>query len=158
MPTHFPRLTARNLNGRTVSIPEELEGELLVMLVAFRREHQALVDSWLPFLEGLAGERPGLRFYEIPTIGTHWAPARWFIDGGMVAAIRDRDVRERTLTVYTHVRRVLRDLALPDASSIGVFLLDPDDRILWRGRGGHQPALAEDLARAIEAVTDRGDS
>ena len=49
--------------------------------------------------EALATD-PGLRFYEVPTIGRIWAPVRNFIDGGMASAIREPVILQRTLTVY----------------------------------------------------------
>jgi hypothetical protein len=44
----FPQLAARDLGGREVALPAGLPGERNVVIVAFRREQQRLVDSWVP--------------------------------------------------------------------------------------------------------------
>ncbi|MFY8239176.1 MAG: hypothetical protein ACOVK5_08050, partial [Ilumatobacteraceae bacterium] len=82
----FPNIRARNLEGLDVVLPSAFAGERNVVMVAFQRQHQDLVDSWVPWLEQQAAFDTGLRFYEIPTIGRLWAPARRFIDGGMASA------------------------------------------------------------------------
>ena len=102
----FPKLSARNLEGLDVTIPDTFEGDRNIVLVAFDRHHQELVDSWIPWLEEHAAADPGLRFYELPTIGRIWAPVRNFIDGGMAAAIREPVVLRRTLTVYGDVTKL----------------------------------------------------
>ena len=104
----FPRLDARDLEGRQRSLPDDFEGSSNLVVVAFRREQQAMVDSWIAWFEGIAAANPELRCYEIPVLATRWSPARGFIDGGMARAVREREARRRTLTVYTDVRRVTR--------------------------------------------------
>jgi hypothetical protein len=41
----------RDLERVTRWLPDELEGDRNVVIVAFRRSQQALVDSWVPCLE-----------------------------------------------------------------------------------------------------------
>jgi hypothetical protein len=84
----FPQLAARDLSGREVTLPAGLPGERNVVLIAFRRDQQKLVDTWVPWLEQRAAADPGLRFVELPAIGLQWEPARPAIDGGMAAARR----------------------------------------------------------------------
>jgi hypothetical protein len=70
-----------------------------VVIVAFRRQQQELVDSWVPWLEARVADDPDFRFYELPMIGRKLAPMRRFIEGGTAAAIREAVVLRRTLTV-----------------------------------------------------------
>jgi peroxiredoxin len=44
----FPQVTARDLGGREVALPADLRGQRNVVLIAFRRDQQQLVDSWMP--------------------------------------------------------------------------------------------------------------
>jgi hypothetical protein len=113
----FPRTEARDLEGRDVVLPDAFDGDRNVVIVAFRREHQGLVDSWIPWLEERAAHDPGLRFYELPTIARLWAPMRGFIDGGMATAIKDPTVLRRTLTVYGDRTRLTDPLGIGDRSS-----------------------------------------
>ena len=133
----LPQLAARDLSGREVALPAGLPGERNVVLIAFRRDQQQLVDSWVPRLEQRAAADPGLRFVELPALGLRWQPARSAIDGGMAAAIRDQAVRRRTLTVYTDLRRVTVPLG-----------------IAWRGSGGLDPATAAALDTALATAPE----
>ena len=100
----FPRLAARDLDGREVTLPAGLPGERNVVLIAFRRDQQKLVDSWVPWLEQRAAADPRLRFVELPAM----IPARmtsrsplttiWPTTGpqpqGAVTANRSRNARD----------------------------------------------------------------
>lgn len=145
----FPHLAARNLCREDVTLPEAFGGERNIVIVAFRREHQALVDSWVPWLEERAQSDAGLRFFEIPTIGRMWAPVRSFIDGGMAAAIRDPVVLRRTLTVYGNVDRLAAPLHIEDRSTISLFLVDRSGAVRWRGQGAFDAETAASLAAAL---------
>jgi hypothetical protein len=145
----FPELRARNLEGLEVELPAGFAGERNLVAIAFRREHQELVDSWVPWFEAHAAVDPGLRFYEIPTIGRIWAPVRNFIDGGMASAIRQPVILQRTFTVYGDVNRVTRPLGIDDRSTIAVLLLNAAGHVLWRGSGG----FTEPLAIELESVS-----
>src|SRR5512135_2671032 len=146
----FPPLTARDLDGHDVALPTGLTGERTVVLVAFARGHQPLVDSWVPWLRERVAADPTLRFYELATIGGRWRPAREVIDRGMAGAIHDPEARGRTLTVYTDVRRLTAALAI-DRDTISVVLVDRDGRVQWRGRGRFDEASAAGLAAALAA-------
>jgi len=148
----LPRLEARDLEGTRVVVPGDLAGDRNVLLVAFRREHQALVDSWIPWLDAQAADDPGLRYYELPTIGLEWSPGRRFIDGGMAKAIPDQAVRRRTLTIYTDVRRVTTALALETTSTIAVVLVDRAGRVRWQGSGPRAEASVAALNAALAAA------
>ena len=145
----FPRLRARDLEGLEVELPAAFDGHLNLVAIAFRREHQGLVDSWVPWFEQQATVHPGLRFYEVPTIGRVWAPVRNFIDGAMASAIREPVILQRTLTVYGDVSRVTAPLGIDDRSTIAVVLVDPSGHVLWLGRGGFSEPLAHDLETVL---------
>ena len=150
----FPQLAARDLDGREVTLPTGLPGGRNVVLIAFRRDQQSLVDSWVPWLERRAATDSGLRFVELPAIGLQWQPARAAIDGGMAAAIRDEAVRRRTLTVYTDVRRVTAPLGIDDRSTIWLCLVDRAGRVAWRGSGGFDPVTAGALDTALATAPE----
>ena len=147
----FPRVSARNLEGLDAELPGAFTGRRNVVLVAFRRDHQRLVDSWLPWFESEAADDPDLRFYEVPTIARIWAPARRFIDGGMAAAIKVPAVLQRTFTVYGDVSRVTGPLGLRDTSTVAVVFVDGEGRVRWKGRGGLSAESAAGLHDALEA-------
>jgi hypothetical protein len=150
----FPQLGARDLDGCEVVLPAGLPGEWNVVIVAFRRQQQDLVDSWVPWLEERAAVMSWLRFVELPAIGLQWQPARSAIDGGMAAASRGQQTRRRTLTVYTDLRRVTAPLGIGDRSTIWLFLVDRAGRVRWRGSGGWDAATAAALAGVLAGLAE----
>ena len=155
-PVHFPRLAARDLEGGRVDLPEDFGGEWNLVVVAFRRDQQVLVDSWIAWFEGVAAEHPTLRCYEIPVLATRWSPARRFIDGGMAQAVRDPETRRRTLTVYTDVRHVTDALAIDDTSTITVLLVTSEGYVTWRATGPWTEHNADAVAAALVSATVEG--
>ena len=145
----FPPLEARSLNGRAYRLPGELEGENNVVIVGFEWWQQELIDSWVPSLAALAASRPGLRFYELVAVPRSRLPVRRVIDGGMVAGIRDREVRARTLTTYTDLGELLVALDLGSTQDIAIFLTDRAGRIRWRASGAHDAASPVALERTL---------
>jgi hypothetical protein len=145
----FPQLRARNLEGLEVELPQGFAGDRNIVAIAFQRNHQSLVDSWVPWFDEHAATDPGLQFYELPTIGRIWAPVRNFIDGGMASAIREPVILQRTLTVYGDMNRVTRPLGIEDRSTIAVLLVDGAGNVLWRGSGGFVAPLAHELEKAL---------
>jgi hypothetical protein len=147
----FPKLQARNLERRNFNLPQDFEGERNIVLMAFRRWHQSLVDSWISPLKMLQSRHPELCVYELPMLSSIYLLGRSFIDGGMAFAIPDQRVRETTLTVYTDVEQVVWALQIPNTETINVFLVDRTGQIFWRGKGGYNPDQMADLERAAEA-------
>jgi hypothetical protein len=83
----FPQLGARDLDGREMTLPAGLPGEWNVVIIAFQRQQQELVDSWAPWLAERAAVTPWLRFAELPAIGLQWQPARPATADGLTAAL-----------------------------------------------------------------------
>lgn len=145
----FPRIEARNLEARRFKLPDDFEGAYNVAIVAFRRWHQALVDTWSAPLRRLRESYPDLRAYELPVLNAPYVLARFFIDGGMAAAIPDREVRAATLTVYTDVSRVVDALQIPTTETIHLFLVEPSGQIHWRGQGEYDEWQYKELEQIL---------
>lgn len=145
----FPPLQAHNLNGRALALPTDFAGERNVVIIAFRRWHQTLVDSWFPALDLLLAAHPDVRAYELPMIAGSYSLARPFIDGGMARAIPDLAVRQRTLTVYTNVAKSLAALQINSPETITILLVDRSGQIFWRSEGEYTVAKGSALEQAL---------
>jgi hypothetical protein len=137
---HFPDVGGFVLSGRRVRLPADLPSGLVV--VAFKMWHQRLVDEWIAWAEQ---NHPDLPVVEVPVISRAFRWQRPFIDGGMIAGIRDRTVLARTITVYTDVGAFLRALDLPDDSTVAALLTGPDGVVSAQVRG----PLDTDVARTV---------
>ena len=135
-----------------MQLPQAFTGVRNVVIVAFQREHQALVDSWVPWLEEQAVADPSLRFYELPVIGRIWAPIRKFIDGGMAASIRVPEILQRTFTIYGDVGRITEPLLITDRSTISVLVVDASGTVQWKTSGGFTSHNALALATVLASL------
>jgi len=145
----FPTVEARSLEGRKLTLPADLEGEINLLAVAFHRHHQRDVDSWSEEFAAIE-EQYGVPGYEVPTLSGRWGPARRFIDGGMAASISDPGIRAHTLTVYGNTSRMTDGLELPDRDLIAVVLCDRSGKIYWLGRGSRTDLLAAELRTVLK--------
>lgn len=150
----FPHVRGRDLQGRDVELPRDLAGHRNVAVIAFQREHQDLVDSWVPWLESRAAADPTFRFCEIPSISGRWSLARRFIDGGMAASIRVPEVLARTITYYGDLDRVTRPLRITDRGTIWLVVVDADGGVGAVERGAYDEETAARVAAALDAIPD----
>jgi hypothetical protein len=149
----FPLLAGRDLENKEVLVPRDLHGQARLLIVAFERWHQLLVDSWSTTLAALGEEHPELEVWEIPTLSSGYRPFRSFIDGGMRAGIPDPQARRHTITVYTSLRDVRRRLGLSHLDTIRLYLLDADGDVVWSGSGSVDESQAAGLDLALQSLS-----
>jgi hypothetical protein len=146
----FPTLSATNLEGQRFQLPNDLKGELNIVIIAFKREHQELVEEWVPFLTILVQNNPSLAFYELPTLNSSYLLIRWMINGGMRSGISDKEARERTITLYTNKKEIKRQLNIPNEETIYIILIDKNGRIIWRTNDKYTEEKAQELEKVLE--------
>jgi hypothetical protein len=146
----FPNVTADSLAGTKESIPESCSGKVTLVTVAFLRESQGQLDSWLnPFYEKF-GNNPGFMFYEIPMISSGYKFMRMIIDGGMRAGLPSFK-HKHVVTMYGDVEKYLTALSLEPRSG-HAFLIDRDGIIRFQASGYATPQLLQELFTTAEAL------
>jgi hypothetical protein len=144
----FPVVTSDNLERKTFTLPQDFGGERNVLFIAFQRQQQAEVDTWVPFVKPLVVRTPGTEYYEIPTIYRMIAPMRWMLNRGMRSGIDDLGARERTITLYLDKGPFKRALGISDEKSIQVLVVDREGHVLWRATG----PFTEEKGASLEAA------
>jgi hypothetical protein len=109
----FPKISTVNLEGVKFELPQDFKGKLDIVMIAFKREHQGLIDEWISVLDGLVKKNPNLACYELPTLQNSYSLFRRVIDGGMRAGIPDKNARERTITLYSNKKAFREELKHP---------------------------------------------
>ena len=146
---HFPSVKASNLEKRAFNLPADFEGDRNLLLVAFEREQQKDVDTWLREMKRFEELDPGFHYYELPTIQRPNAFTRWFIDTGMRRGIPDRKARERTITLYLDRKPFCDALLITDQKKIYAFLVNREGRVLWRSEGVFDEIKGASLRSAL---------
>jgi len=146
----FPNVTADSLAGTKESIPKTCRGKVTLVTVAFLRESQSQLDSWLnPFYEKF-GKRDGFMFYEIPMISTGYKFMKFIIDGGMRGGI-PQFKHKHVVTMYGDVEKYLTALHL-DPRYGYAFLLDRDGSIRFQAQGFATEQLLQELFSKAEEL------
>jgi len=154
----FPRVEGSNLEGRRFVLPADFEGELNLVFVAFKREQQADVDSWLPFVKDRKlGER-GVRVYELPTLNRSYRLMRRMIDGGMARGIPERATREATITLYIDKGPFKRALQIASEDRIVAVVVNKAGAVLWRVDGAFSELSGARLMEFLDARRAGGPS
>ena len=150
--SEFPSILAHSLEGKRIRLPEDLPSGPRVVVLAFQRWHTALIETWEPALQALEARCRELSVWEVPALSRLYLPARGFIDGGMRAGIVDPEARRHTLTAYTDLKALARELELPSLETIYLLLLGPEGTIVWRGEGPADAEQTTALEQALEAL------
>ena len=149
----FPALNVRDLEGAEHVIPDGLPGGPHIIILAFQQWHQSLVEQWKPSLEALALRHPGTEVWEVPSLSSGYRLFRGGIDGGMRAGIPDPETRRHTLTVYTDLHALAKDLEIDALDTVQLFLVDCSGTILWRASGEPDAATVQSLEAAVAAAS-----
>lgn len=147
----FPFVRGENLEGRAFTLPADLKGAYNVLFIAFQRDQQIDINSWLPFAKQLVNEYPALAYYELPTIYRGHPLFRWWLNTGMRMGIPDKKAREVTITLYLDKRAFRKALDMPDEERIYVLLVNRKGEVLWRVEGPFHEERERDLKHAIES-------
>jgi hypothetical protein len=152
----FPTVSGSNLERREFNLPQDFEGKLNLLALAFEQWQQNDVNSWLPTVSTLSELYPNLKFYELPTLTQFNGLFQSAIDGGMRSGIPDKAVREVTITLYLDRAAFLRLLEIPDTKTIVLLLVDNEGKIYWRGQGPFDETQREGLEQTLIALSKDG--
>lgn len=153
--TVFPRIEGKALTGDKFEVPGDLGRARNLILVAFLREHQEDIDTWIPRADSLEKAFEDFTFYEFPILPEMNAVSRWFIYQGMRSGITSDPARARTVTFHLDKEPFRESLGIESEDYISVFLVNAEGAVLWRATGKWNREKEEDLRRAMgEAPRD----
>lgn len=131
----FPKVSGRNLEDRSLTLPDDLTDDVNLLFVGYQRWHQPLIDIWMLHIQELVREFDRMAVYEIPIFQSGYRLFRNFIDGGMKLGIPNKAVRESTITIYTNITVFNHALGISSTQTIVVVLVDLNGRVLWSDEG-----------------------
>lgn len=151
---YFPKLTGIDLDGNKKELPQAFAGKLNIVIVAFKREQQSEVDTWIKTAEPILQKNPQVNFYEIPLIYELSAFSRAWVNNGMRFGIPDKIARKRTITVYTD-RNKFFEITKMKEEKIYALLLNNDGKILWKVEGIADDSKTKNLLKVISKNTKK---
>jgi hypothetical protein len=131
----FPPVEGKALTGDKFVVPGYLSKPSNLLLVAFQREQQQDIDTWIPELEKVEEAHADFAFYEFPVLPEMNSVARWFIYQGMRSGITSERARARTVTFHINKQEFKDRLGIESEEFIHAFLVDSTGVVVWRAEG-----------------------
>jgi hypothetical protein len=141
----FPEIHGENLEGQAFRIPFDLKMDINLIIIAFKRYQQFIINQWVLNLDNLQRKYPIFEYYELPILASRNKPMRFWIDGGMRAGIPDKKTRERTITVYMNKNQFRSQLNIKNEDEIQIILMTKQGEIIWRESGGYSEIKFKEL-------------
>ncbi len=143
----LPTVIARDLNKKPVIWPKDFTAEHTILLVAFTRQQQPVVDAWVT---GLQLKTPGApAWFEVPVIKNPGGFVRGFIDNGMRRGIPSVEARAHVVTLYTDKTAFKKAVGLPD-EDVHVLVVAKDGKVIARQSGIHTVVKATAIEDALK--------
>ena len=145
----FPAVDGKNLDGKEFVLPRDFEGALNIVFVAFQREQQLAVNTWLPTATLLEDLHKELRYYELPVHSCINPIVRWFLNRAMRVGIRYPGSREKTITLYIDKGLFCKALDISGEEYNHILVLNDKAQVVWRSEGSCDVEKAENLSDFI---------
>jgi len=145
----FPNLTGEAVDGTPFVGPADFAPGRTIAMTAFALESRAEVESWGPYIDALVRSRSDVRARLFAVLGAGAKMMRGVILGGLRSALTAPELRASTVVVFTDVDAFCRALGVTDRKTLGVFLVEEDGRIAWRGSGAYTAAAGAALTAAL---------
>ena len=129
-------IQSADLNGKTVNLPADFSAPRTLLLVAFQREHQDLIDGWA---QGLKLKPTDADWYELPVVGAMNPIGQKFLDGAMKSGIQGDDKRSRVITLYTDQKKWIAPLGKTKTDTIYIVVVDKDGEVTALQEGAFSP-------------------
>ena len=85
---------------QSIHFTNDLSGKLNIVIVAFKRNQQEDVNTWIEALGGFVKANSDIELYELPTLKNFNMLMRLNINNGMRYGIASKESREQTITLY----------------------------------------------------------
>ena len=145
----FPTITTKDLNGRSVTLPQDFPADPTLVLVAFKQRQQIDINSWIDGMELKTGPLDG-QWIELPTIAPSYRPFGGWIDNGMRSGIPDLKDRARTITIYRNRRSFLRRFGYSDIDRVYAMVVTRNGEVLHIEPGRYTD---EGAGRLLDVMT-----
>jgi hypothetical protein len=147
----FPEITSKSLAGEVITLPDDANGKVVLIAVAFIRSAQSMLDSWIEPFENKFGKDDRFAVYEVPMINVAWKIFSWFIDSGMRGGI-PAEKHNNVITFYGDYSDYQQALGMENPNIAYVFLLDRKGIIRWKGQKYAEPETEKELIETAKTL------
>ena len=143
----MPESISENLNKEEIHLPSGLPDERTLLILAFQREQQANVDTWV---EGMHLAGSPVPWLELPVIEDRGMLWRWFINSGMRSGIPDNDIRAHVVSLYVDKETFLKSMGIEDESTVYAVVVDRAGTMVETIKGDYSPEGAKKIWQVLK--------
>ena len=148
----LPVFEATDLAGEPRSLPDGLEGEVNLLLVAFEQAQKADTDTWLPTGASLYEEFQGFSYYGLPVLPKSLRMMRPLVEAWMKSRITDPVARRHVVALYVERAEFRAAVGLPEKTGMALLLVDRLGRVRWTGLGRWSAETEASLRVAVAGL------
>lgn len=145
----FPGILAYSLDKSRVILPNDLEGNLNLLLISFEPEQQKDIDTWFPAAQALQHTDFNFRWYRLPVSNRENFVFRWWENSSMRSDETDPETWHWIIPLYVNKDDFRRTLQIPNEHDVVTLLTDKQGRVLWRTSGPMTPQKRLSLLSAV---------
>jgi len=146
----FPTVTGKSLEEERITIPDDLAGQPVILIVGYKQSTQFDIDRW--FL-GLLQAEVQIPIYEVPTIpGLVPTPVSKWIDDGMRSGIPEGDWGAVVTLYRGQAKPVAQLTGNRNGQAARVLVLDDRGEIVWFSDRGYSARQALEVAELAESL------
>jgi len=119
----FPEITGYALNGTQTTLPNDANGFVTVIILAFEKDSQDKVDTWADTLVATYDTETQIRYFELPMISGFYSFMSSIINGGMRGGVPE-PLHDNVVTFYGDREKYTQALGIPDMENSYLFVLD----------------------------------
>ncbi|WP_153912596.1 hypothetical protein [Shewanella sp. TC10] len=143
----FPSVSGESLAQTTMSFPEDVSGQVTLLLIGYKQDSQFDIDRWLI---GLDMTQTQVAVYELPTIqGMFPRMFSTLIDNGMRAGI-PKPLWKGVVTIYEDGEQVQAFTGNENPNNTRVVLLNTEGKIIYFYDQGFSVAALNELRAKLE--------
>ncbi|MGK0409978.1 MAG: hypothetical protein ACJASB_002136 [Shewanella psychromarinicola] len=124
----FPSVSGQNLEEKSMTLPDDLKGEVALLLIGYKQDSQFDIDRWLI---GLDMTQTQVSVFEVPTIqGLFPRMFSTLIDNGMRSGI-PKPLWKGVVTVYKDGEKVQAFTGNEKPNNSRVVLLNAQGKVIY---------------------------
>ncbi|WP_350431897.1 hypothetical protein ABIS04_17490 [Shewanella sp. H8] len=124
----FPSVTGQTLEKESMTLPDDLQGEMALLLIGYKQDSQFDIDRWLI---GLDMTQTTVSVYEVPTIqGLFPRMFSTLINNGMRAGI-PKPLWKGVVTVYQDGEKVQAFTGNENPNNSRVVLINAQGKVIY---------------------------
>ena len=138
------------MHGEEKTLPDCLEKDYTILVVAYKRWQQELCDEWYEEIADLMSKNSSVAYFEVPTISKMNGFMRWFIYRGMRGGITDPVMRKQVVTLHIDKEPFNSALKIDTEETVHVFVVGKRGEILSRVKGKFEDKKWQSLTEVIK--------